>query len=118
MVKILIVDDDSVTVSLLETLLELDGFEVLIARRGADVLPKMAEDKPDLMMIDYHLTDTEGVVVIREVRAHADFKDIPIVMASGMDMSYEAMEAGANEFLIKPFEPGDLPDLFNRLISG
>ena len=116
--KILIVDDDAVTVSLLETLLELDGFEVLIARRGADVLPKMAEDKPDLMMIDYHLTDTEGVVVIREVRAHADFKDIPIVMASGMDMSYEAMEAGANEFLIKPFEPGDLPELFNRLIAG
>ena len=113
----MIVDDDTVTVSLLETLLELDGFTVLIARRGADVLPKMAEDKPDIMMIDYHLTDTEGVEVIKDVRAHADFKDIPIVMASGMDMSHEAMEAGANEFLIKPFEPSDLPDLFNRLIS-
>lgn len=114
----MIVDDDTVTVSLLETLLELDGFTVLIARRGADVLPKMAEDKPDVMMIDYHLTDTEGVEVIKDVRAHADFKDIPIVMASGMDMSTEAMAAGANEFLIKPFEPSELPDLFNRLISG
>ncbi len=115
--KVMIVDDDTVTVSLLETLLELDGFTVLIARRGADVLPKMAEDKPDIMMIDYHLTDTEGVEVIKDVRAHADFKDIPIVMASGMDMSTEAMAAGANEFLIKPFEPSELPDLFNRLIS-
>lgn len=113
----MIVDDDTVTVSLLETLLELDGFTVLIARRGADVLPKMAEDKPDIMMIDYHLTDTEGVEVIKDVRAHEDFKDIPIVMASGMDMSSEAIEAGANEFLIKPFEPSELPDLFNRLIS-
>ncbi len=113
----MIVDDDTVTVSLLETLLELDGFTVLVARRGADVLPKMAEDKPDIMMIDYHLTDVEGVEVIKDVRAHADFKDIPIVMASGMDMSTEAMAAGANEFLIKPFEPSDLPDLFNRLIS-
>lgn len=116
--KIMIVDDDTVTVSLLETLLELDGFTVLIARRGADVIPKMTEDKPDVMMIDYHLTDTEGVEVIKDVRAHADFKDIPIVMASGMDMSHEAMEAGANEFLIKPFEPSELPVLFNRLISG
>jgi DNA-binding response OmpR family regulator len=115
--KILIVDDDAVTISLLEMLLELDGFTVLIARRGADVLPKMAEDKPDLMMIDYHLTDVAGVEVIRDVRAHADFKDIPIVMASGMDMSVEAMEAGANEFIIKPFEPSDLPILFNRLMS-
>lgn len=115
--KILIVDDDSVTVSLLEMLLELDGFTVLIARRGADVLPKVAEDKPDLIMIDYHLTDIAGVEVIKELRAHADFKDIPIVMASGMDMSVEAMEAGADKFIIKPFEPSDLPDLFNRLIS-
>ena len=113
----MIVDDDHTTVALLEMLLELDGFTVLIARRGADVLPKMAEDKPDVMMIDYHLTDVDGVEVIRDIRAHADFKDIPIVMASGMDMSHEAMEAGANEFLIKPFEPGDLPELFNRLIS-
>lgn len=113
----MIVDDDTVTVSLLETLLELDGFTVLVARRGADVLPKMAEDKPDVMMIDYHLTDTEGVEVIKDVRAHPDFKDIPIVMASGMDMSTEAMAAGANEFLIKPFEPSELPELFNRLIS-
>ncbi|MEM9951620.1 MAG: response regulator [Chloroflexota bacterium] len=113
----LIVDDDAVTVSLLETLLELDGFTVLIARRGADVIPKMTEDRPDVMMIDYHLTDIEGVEVIKEVREHADFKDIPIVMASGMDVSYEAEKAGANEFLIKPFEPSELPDLFNRLIS-
>ncbi|GAB5490701.1 MAG: hypothetical protein Phog2KO_09160 [Phototrophicaceae bacterium] len=117
MSKILIVDDDSVTVSLLEMLLELDGFTVLIARRGADVLPKVAEDKPDLIMIDYHLTDIAGVEVIKDLRAHADFKDIPIVMASGMDMSVEAMEAGADKFIIKPFEPSDLPDLFNRLIS-
>jgi len=116
--KILIVDDDSVTVSLLETLLELDGFNVLIARRGADVLPKMAEDKPDVMMIDYHLSDAHGVDIIRDVRAHDDFKDIPIVMASGMDMSVEAEEAGADEFLLKPFEPAELPELFNRLISG
>ncbi|MGJ3240406.1 MAG: response regulator [Anaerolineae bacterium] len=118
MTKVLIVDDDAVTVSLLETLLELDGFTVLIARRGADVIPVMQGDKPDVMMIDYHLTDVEGVDVIREVRAHPDFKDIPIVMASGMDMSVAAMDAGADEFLIKPFEPSDLPDLFNRLISG
>lgn len=114
----MIVDDDSVTVSLLETLLELDGFTVSIARRGADVLSKMEEDTPDVMMIDYHLSDAHGVDVIRDVRAHETFKDIPIVMASGMDMSNEALEAGANEFLLKPFEPSDLPNLFNRLISG
>lgn len=117
MARVLIVDDDVTTVALLEMLLELDGFAVSIAYRGADAIPKMVADNPDIMMIDYHLTDIEGVEIIKEVRQHADFKDIPIVMASGMDMSYEAEKAGANEFLIKPFEPNDLPELFNRLIS-
>lgn len=114
----MIVDDDTTTTSLLETLLELDGFTVLVARRGADVLPKMSETMPDVMMIDFHLNDVEGVEIIKQIRAHADFKNVPIVMASGMDKSDAAFKAGANEFLLKPFEPSELPGLFNRLISG
>ncbi|MEL6527262.1 MAG: response regulator [Chloroflexota bacterium] len=117
-ITVMIVDDHSTTTSLLETLLELDGFKVIVARRGADVMPKLGESIPDVMMIDFHLNDVEGVDIIREIRAHADYKHIPIVMASGMDKSDVALEAGANEFLLKPFEPADLPILFNRLISG
>jgi DNA-binding response OmpR family regulator len=116
--KVMIVDDDQVTTSLLETLLDLDGFTVVVARRGADVMPKIMAGRPDVIMMDYHLTDTEGVEIIREIRAHPDYHNIPIVMASGMDVSVEAFDAGANEFILKPFEPGDLPDLFNRLIAG
>ena len=114
----MIVDDDQVTTSLLETLLELDGFTVSVARRGADVMSKLAADRPDVIMMDYHLSDVYGVDVIREIRAHADFSNIPIVMASGMDVSDEAFAAGANKFIIKPFEPSELPDLFNSLIAG
>jgi DNA-binding response OmpR family regulator len=116
--KVMIVDDDQVTTSLLETLLDLDGFTVVVARRGADVMPKIGAGRPDVIMMDYHLTDSEGVDIIRAIRAHPEYKDIPIVMASGMDVSVEAFDAGANEFILKPFEPADLPDLFNRLIAG
>lgn len=114
----MIVDDDHVTTSLLETLLDLDGFKVMVARRGADVLPKLDAERPDVIMMDYHLTDSEGVDIIRAIRAHPKYHNIPIVMASGMDVSDEAFAAGANEFILKPFEPSDLPDLFNRLIAG
>lgn len=117
MTKVLIVDDDAVTVSLLETLLELDGFVVAIARRGADVMAKLETDKPDVIMIDYHLSDTEGTTIIESIRAHDEFKNLPIVMASGMDKTDEAKASGANEFLLKPFEPSELPKLFNRLIA-
>lgn len=116
--KVMIVDDDLTTVSLLSTLLELDGYDVVVVRRGGDVIPKAETEMPDIIMMDYHLSDVEGVVVIREIRKHATLSAIPIVMASGLDVSDEARAAGANTFIIKPFDPSALPELFNSLISN
>lgn len=113
----MIVDDDRTTVSLLETLLELDGFEVMTVAHGGDVIPKAEAETPDLILMDYHLADTEGVVVLKEIRKHSTLSALPVIIASGMDVSEEVLAAGANEFLTKPFEPGDLPDLFNRFIG-
>jgi len=116
--KVMIVDDDRTTVKLLQTLLELDGFEVVSAPRGGDVLQLAQQTYPDLFMIDYHLTDMDGVEAIRLLRQQEAFAYTPIIMASGLDVQDEAMEAGANTFLLKPFEPDDLPALFNSLIAG
>ena len=118
MAKVMIVDDDRTTVKLLQTLLELDGFEVAIAPRGADVLPMAHQTHPDIFLMDYHLTDMDGVDAIRQLRADEVFANTPIVMASGLDVQDEAMEAGATTFILKPFEPADLPGLFNSLIAG
>ena len=109
MPKILIVDDDTTTVSLLETLLELDGFEVSSVALGAEVIPTAEDFQPQLFLMDYHLSDMEGVDILRDLRKHARFSNTPVVIASGMDVSDEVMEAGANAFLVKPFEPGELP---------
>jgi CheY-like chemotaxis protein len=113
----MIVDDDQVTVSLLETLLELDGFEVIIVRLGSNVIPKAEATSPDVIMLDYHLSDMEGTEVLHALRQHATLADIPVVVASGMDVSDKVLAAGAQEFITKPFEPSDLPVLFNRLIA-
>jgi DNA-binding response OmpR family regulator len=114
----MIVDDDRNTVKLLQTLLELDGFEVAVAPRGADVVPTAEQALPDIFLMDYHLADMDGVDVVRELRAHPTFASTPIVMASGLDVQEEVMEAGANTFILKPFEPSDLPGLFAKLIAG
>jgi DNA-binding response OmpR family regulator len=116
-VKIMIVDDDRTTVKLLQTLLELDGFEVIPVPRGGEVMSKLEVTHPDIMLIDYHLTDMEGVDIIREMRQHPSYSSMPIIMASGMDVEREAMAAGATVFLLKPFEPDDLPVMFNRLLA-
>jgi PleD family two-component response regulator len=115
--KVMIVDDDRTTTRLLQMLLELDGFEVVVVARGGDVLPMAQETQPELIMIDYHLTDMHGVEAIAQLRQTADFAHIPIIMASGMDVSDEAKAAGATEFLVKPLEPDKLPILFNRLLG-
>ena len=108
MPKVMIVDDDRNTVKLLQTLLELDGFVVVVTGRGADVLPVAEQAKPDLFLMDYHLADMEGTTVVTNLRADPQFAKTPIVMASGLNVEGEAKKAGANMFLIKPFEPGSL----------
>ena len=118
MVRVMIVDDDRTTVKLLQTLLELDGFDVVAVPRGADVLPRIEESKPDIVLMDYHLSDIHGVEVLRDLRKRAAYAQMPIIITSGMDVEDEALKAGATTFLLKPFEPDDLPALFNRLIAN
>lgn len=117
MPRILIVDDDRTTVKLLQTLLEMDGFEVLIAARGQAAFELALEHSPDVFLVDYHLADMAGVELVARLRAEPQFARTPIVMASGLNVEYDALRAGANQFLVKPFEPGKLADLFYNLIG-
>ncbi len=118
MSKVLLVDDDRTTVKLLQTLLELDGFEISIASRGGDVIAMVEEIQPDIILMDYHLSDMDGVDVLRDLRGMDAYVELPIVMTSGLDVEEEVIEAGANAFLVKPFEPDELPGLFHKLIAG
>jgi len=115
--KVMIVDDDRTTTTLLQTLLELDGYDTVVVSRGGDVIPKAEETNPDILLMDYHLTDMEGVDVLKELRVHPTMANIPVVMASGLDVTEKVLAAGANRFLIKPFEPSDLPIIFEELLS-
>ena len=117
MSKLLLVDDDRTTTDLLKMLLEMDGFEVSVAGRGADVIPMAERVQPDLILMDYHLSDTNGVDVLRDIRKHPTLSTLPVVIGSGMNVEPEVMAAGATIFLIKPYEPSDLAPLFTRLIG-
>lgn len=118
MTKVMIVDDDRTTVKLLQTLLELDGYEVAVAGRGADVMPMAQKFQPNIFLMDYHLSDMDGVEVVRALRGSAEFASTPIVVTSGLDVEDEVIDAGANLFLVKPFEPDELPTLFRNLTAG
>ena len=117
MPKLMIVDDDRTTVTLLKTLLEMDGFDVVIVPRGAMVMERAHQELPDIFLMDYHLSDMEGTTIIKNLRADATFAHTPIVMSSGLNVEDEAKRAGANMFLVKPFEPGNLAGIFNKLLE-
>jgi len=115
--KILIVDDERTTVKLLQTLLEMDGFEILNAARGQEALEVAQNTPPDAFLIDYRLVDMTGLELVKTLRSHPTFAQTPIVMASGLDMEEQALAVGANLFLIKPFEPNKLADIFYDLLK-
>jgi CheY-like chemotaxis protein len=112
----MIVDDDRTTVTLLQTLLSLDGFDVSLVARGGDVLERARCDNPDIFLIDYHLNDMDGPEVVALLRADPAFAQSPIVVASGMNVEYEARQAGASLFLLKPLEPDTLADTLKDLL--
>jgi CheY-like chemotaxis protein len=116
--KIMIVDDDRITVSLLQTLLELDGFEVVNVARGLQVPDKAVAEKPDIFMLDYNLNDVLGVEVVRKIRAIPDFAKTPIIVASGMNVEDECRKAGADAFLVKPLDTNKLSDTLKKLIEA
>lgn len=117
MPKILIVDDDRTTMKLLKTLLEMDGFEVFLAANGQSGIEMAQSTGPDILMVDFHLADMEGIELVTALRAIPAFAHTPIVVASGLNVETEALAAGADLFLIKPFEPNRLADVLLGLIG-
>lgn len=117
MPKVMIVDDDRTTATLLHTLLSLDGFDVVLVPRGEEALQEANRQRPDVFLIDYHLADMPGTQLVTTLRASTVFAHTPIVMVSGLNVEAEAKTAGANLFLVKPFEPGALAAIFNRLLG-
>lgn len=108
MPKVLIIDDDTTMVSLLRTLLEMDGFEVAETKNWKKILDTVRAEKPDLVLMDFYLPDTNGLEVINQIRISPDIADLRVVMTSGLDVSEQSAVAGADGFLLKPYTPDQL----------
>lgn len=117
MSRILIVDDDRTTIKLLQTLLQLDGFEVSVTPRGKEAIQLAADFQPDALLVDYHLSDMDGVALVQALRRVPGLEATPVVVTSGLDVEREALAVGASEFLLKPFDPDYLGRLFHRLTA-
>ena len=117
MAKIMLVDDDPITKTLLKTLLEMEGFNVIPWDLGTDVLEKLQTEKPDLVVMDVNLSGLNGIDVLRDLRAENKFQDLRVIMSSGMNYQEECNREGANGFLLKPYMPDDLITLIRKNLT-
>jgi two-component system phosphate regulon response regulator PhoB len=108
---ILIVDDEDALVEILRYNLERLGFEVASARDGEEALTSIAERTPDLVVLDWMLPHLSGIEVCRQIRRSGGAKTIPIIMLTARSEEADkvrALNTGADDYLTKPFSPGEL----------
>jgi putative two-component system response regulator len=115
--KILLVEDDPQAVGVLEPILISKGYSVTVARDGMEGLDKIKTISPDLVLLDIDMPRMDGLEVCRSVKNDPATRLIPVVMLTGygdLENKIEALQAGADEFLNKPYNS---LELFTRLNS-
>lgn len=114
--KVLCVDDDPAITELLSMLLQTQGFEVYTANSGEDGIKKVREKSLHIVILDLMMPGVDGWQVCKEVRA---FSNVPIIILSALndpDMIARALDAGADDYLVKPISSNVLVAHINRLI--
>ena len=114
MKKIIIADDDPGIQDAFKLIFSRAGYEVTILPSGDPLLGSDYE-LPDLIILDKQLPSIDGLDICRHLKAHEVTKDIPIIMLSASpQIASLAKEAGANEFLEKPFRKNDLLEMVKK----
>ena len=107
--RILIVDDEPLNLDLLDQELEEMGLVTERALNGSEALSKLNTANPDLVLLDYQMPGMNGIEVLREIRGRDKNLPVIIITAYGtIERAVEAVKAGANDFITKPFDPEHL----------
>jgi DNA-binding response OmpR family regulator len=119
MPKIMLVEDDATMLSLLQTLLQMEGYQVvkMIDESLDGILSTFCQEKPDLALIDVHLRELNGFDVLRRIRNDTALGRTRVVMSSGMECRTECLNYGADDFILKPYMPDDLIDVIYKTLK-
>ena len=116
-VKILLAEDDATMVSLLKTLLKMEGFDVLALQPDDDIPAAVLRENPDVLLLDVHLSRQSGLDILDVLRRTKSTADTRVIMSSGADVREECLRRGANGFLMKPYMPDDLIMILKQSIN-
>lgn len=108
--RVMIVDDETDMLTVTITRLESAGYDVLKAVSAEEALKVLEKDIPDLMLLDLLLPKMQGDILCKRLKSDPKFKDMPILLftASIIRIPDKVKEIGADDYILKPFEPEDL----------
>jgi CheY-like chemotaxis protein len=114
--SVLVVDDNDMNLELIGKILELEGYQVMLARNGKEAIQSVVVGMPDLAILDVMMPDMDGYELCQKLRQQPLNVAAPIVLLTAMSSDLErelAKKAGANDIWSKPFDM----DLFRRRIG-
>ena len=117
---ILIVDDETYILNILDFSLDSEGFEVVTAADGEQALFRTDELQPDLIILDVMMPKLDGFEVCRAIKAKQETKDIPVILLSAKDSEKDkrkGKEAGCDRYMTKPFSPLRLIETVQELLG-
>lgn len=120
--KILAVDDSPTMRRIIINTLKRAGFNnVVEATDGRDALAKMKVEKVDLVITDWNMPEMDGLAFVTNLRNSAEYKKLPVLMVTTRSVKediLEAMKAGVNNYIVKPFTPDTLKAKIEQTLAG
>ena len=118
--KILLVEDEPDLAATMQLRLEMQGYQVSLAADGQEALNRARAEMPDLIILDIMLPKMDGYKVCRMLKFDEKYRKIPVMMFSARAQEKDkqvAMECGADDYLVKPFEPNILFGKIKELLA-
>ncbi len=121
MAMIAIIEDDEHIAELLSFMLEREGHEVRVVPDGRLAQQAIAGPAPDLVLLDAMLPYRDGLSLLADMRGSAGWRGVPVVMLTAKSLERDivrALEAGANDYVVKPFQPQELLARVRRFVRA
>ena len=121
MARILVADDDPLSIKLLNFRLRSVGHEVISAVNGGETLEIATREKPDLVLLDIMMPVMNGFQVLRKLKSQEETKNIPVIMLTSKVQEKDVvfgLETGAEDYITKPFSFAELNARVNRVLAS
>ena len=119
--RVLLIDDDPVILRLLQVNFEMEGFDVVTATDGVDGLQAARDEQPDVVVSDVMMPRMNGLELVAALGADDRTGDIPVMLLSARAQATDiaaGLDAGAHDYVTKPFEPLELVDRVHKLLRA